>query len=62
VVRGHVSYSGTLVIDARMKPWYPAELFPAPDVAARVTGRWRELFPGGGVEMGSSDHGHLAPP
>jgi 3-polyprenyl-4-hydroxybenzoate decarboxylase len=59
VVRHHVSYDGPVLIDARMKPWYPAELSCRPDVAALVTERWREYFPGGDVEMGDSERGHL---
>ena len=64
--RNHICYRGPLVIDARMKPWYPGELFAAPEVARTVERRWREYFPGGGpgrgVEMGSSDLANLAPP
>ena len=59
VVRHHVSYDGPVLIDARMKPWYPAELSCRPDVAALVTERWREYFPGADVEMGDSEKGHL---
>ncbi len=60
VVRHHVSYEPPVVIDARMKPWYPAELTCRPDIAARVTGRWRDYFPGDAkVEMGDSEKGHL---
>jgi 3-polyprenyl-4-hydroxybenzoate decarboxylase len=59
VVRNHLSYSGPIVIDARMKPWYPAEVSCRPDIAARVSERWREYFPSGGVEMGDSERGHL---
>lgn len=53
------SHTPPLVIDARMKPGYPAELFCDPDTARRVDARWREYFPRGGVEMGDSDRGHL---
>jgi 4-hydroxybenzoate decarboxylase subunit C len=59
VVRHHVSYEGPILIDARMKPWYPAELSCRPDVAAMVTARWREYFPHDRVEMGDSERGHL---
>ena len=34
------------MIDARMKPGFPAELFADPDTAAPVTRRWSEYFPG----------------
>ncbi|MFN8057654.1 MAG: UbiD family decarboxylase [Vicinamibacterales bacterium] len=60
VVRHRVAPSPPIVIDARMKPGYPKELFCDPAVAARVTSRWREYFPGG-QEMGDSDAGHLDP-
>jgi 3-polyprenyl-4-hydroxybenzoate decarboxylase len=59
VVRHHISYEPPIVIDARMKPWYPNEVTCRPDVAATVTRRWREYFPNGGVEMGDSERGHL---
>jgi 3-polyprenyl-4-hydroxybenzoate decarboxylase len=59
VKRHHVSYTPPIVIDARMKPPYPAELFCDPETAERVTRRWTEYFPEGGVEMGDSDRAHL---
>jgi 3-polyprenyl-4-hydroxybenzoate decarboxylase len=59
VVRHHVSYAAPIVIDARMKPWYPAEVSCRPDVAALVSRRWREYFPNRAVEMGDSERGHL---
>lgn len=59
MVRNHVAFTGPMVLDARMKPWYPKEVFCAPDIARRVDERWKEYFPGGGVEMGSSDRGDL---
>lgn len=59
LVRNHVSYVAPVVIDARMKPWYPKELTCRPDVAETVSRRWREYFPGGGVEMGDAERGHL---
>jgi UbiD family decarboxylase len=58
VVRHHVSYTPPVVIDARLKPGFPDELFCRPDVAETVTRRWREYFPAG-VEMGDSARGHL---
>jgi 3-polyprenyl-4-hydroxybenzoate decarboxylase len=58
VVRHHVSYTPPVVIDARLKPGFPDELFCRPDVADTVTRRWREYFPVG-VEMGDSSKGHL---
>ena len=59
VVRNHIAYQGPIVIDARLKPWYPKELSARPDTAALVSSRWKEYFPGPGVEMGDSDRAHL---
>ncbi|MCC7045002.1 MAG: UbiD family decarboxylase [Acidobacteria bacterium] len=59
VVRNHIARSGPIVIDARMKPWYPKEVTCREDVAKKVTDRWREYFPAGHVEMGDSERGHL---
>jgi UbiD family decarboxylase len=59
LVRHHVSYRPPVVIDARMKPWYPKELFADESTAVTVTRRWKEYFPGGKVEMGDSGTGHL---
>ncbi len=59
LVRSQPSWTPPIVIDARMKPDYPKELFCDPDTAALVSRRWREYFPAGGVEMGDSDKGHL---
>ena len=60
IARHHVSYTPPVVIDARMKPSYPSELTCRPDVAQRVTDRWCDYFPGGGVEMGDSENASLA--
>jgi UbiD family decarboxylase len=59
VVRHHICFSAPIVIDARMKPPYPSELFCDPETAAKVSRRWKEYFPNGDVEMGDSDRGHL---
>ena len=59
IVRNHIAYTGPIVIDARMKPWYPKELSCREDIAALVTKRWREYFPAGKVEMGDSERAHL---
>jgi 3-polyprenyl-4-hydroxybenzoate decarboxylase len=59
VVRHHVSYEAPVVIDARLKPSFPKELFCDPETAALVTKRWREYFPQGGIEMGDSAAAHL---
>lgn len=55
VVRNHVVHEGSVIFDARMKPGYPGELFCDPATAATVDRRWRDYFPGGGVEMGDGD-------
>ncbi len=59
VVRNHLTYEPPVVIDARMKPWYPAEVTCRPDVASTVSSRWAEYFPSGKVQMGDSERGHL---
>jgi len=59
VVRHHIAYEPPIVIDARMKPWYPKEVTCRGDIADRVTQRWKDYFPSGGVEMGDSERGHL---
>jgi UbiD family decarboxylase len=58
MVRRHVSYTPPVVIDARLKPDFPEELFCDPETADKVTARWKEYFPDG-MEMGDSDRGHL---
>ena len=58
IVRNHITYSFPIVVDARRQPGFPAELFCSPEIAERVTRRWREYFPQG-VEMGDSDVAHL---
>ena len=57
--RLHASFTPPVVIDARRKPGFPAELGCDPDTAALVTRRWTEYFPGGGVEMGDAETAHL---
>jgi UbiD family decarboxylase len=58
--RHHPSYSGPILIDARLTPGFPDELFCDEETADRVTKRWREYFPSG-VEMGDAATGHLTP-
>ena len=45
VVNNHISYHAPIVIDARMKPWYPKEVEPREDIVKLVDARWREYFP-----------------
>jgi 3-polyprenyl-4-hydroxybenzoate decarboxylase len=59
VVRNHLSFQGPILIDARLKPGFPAELTCREDVAQEVSDRWREYFPSGTVEMGDSEAAHL---
>jgi UbiD family decarboxylase len=59
IARNHVAYQAPIVIDARMKPWYPKELSCDPRTAELVTRRWKEYFPSGTVEMGDSEKAHL---
>jgi UbiD family decarboxylase len=47
VVRHHLAYSAPILIDARTKPGFPAELIVRPDIAELVDSRWREYFPKG---------------
>ncbi|HYO16356.1 MAG TPA: UbiD family decarboxylase [Thermoanaerobaculia bacterium] len=61
IVRHHISYKPPVLIDARMKPWYPEELFADEETAATVTRRWKDYFPDGNVDMGDSGMGHLTP-
>jgi UbiD family decarboxylase len=59
IIRNHIAYTAPVVIDARMKPWYPKELSCREDIADLVTRRWREYFPSVKVTMGDSERGHL---
>jgi 3-polyprenyl-4-hydroxybenzoate decarboxylase len=45
VKNNHISYHSPIVIDARMKPWYPKEVEPREDIVRLVDSRWREYFP-----------------
>jgi UbiD family decarboxylase len=59
LIHHHASLSAPLAIDARMKPWYPEELFCDEATARLVDRRWKEYFPGREVPMGDSSRGHL---
>lgn len=59
IVRNHVSYDFPIAIDARLKPWFPAEVSADAQTAATVSRRWREYFPDGRVEMGDAERAHL---
>ena len=58
LIRHHTSYTPPILIDARLKPGFPDELFCDEATAETVTRRWKEYFPGG-QEMGDSDRAHL---
>jgi UbiD family decarboxylase len=59
LVSNHLAFTPPILIDSRKKATYPEELFCDEATAALVTRRWKEYFPGGGVEMGDSDRAHL---
>lgn len=40
----HIGYTAPVVIDARMKPWYPKEVEPREDIVNLVDHRWSEYF------------------
>jgi 3-polyprenyl-4-hydroxybenzoate decarboxylase len=44
VNRHHIGYEFPIVIDARMKPGYPDELFPREDIVELVDRRWKEYW------------------
>jgi hypothetical protein len=60
IVRNHIAYEPPIVIDARMKPWYPKEVSCRDDIARLVSNRWHEYFPSRRIEMGDAERGHLA--
>ena len=60
-MRHHPVLHPPIVIDARLKPGFPDELFCDGPTAERVSQRWREYFPSG-VEMGNSATAHLDAP
>ena len=44
VKNNHIGYEGPIVIDARMKPWYPKEVEAREDIVKLVDSRWSEYF------------------
>ncbi|HKX84152.1 MAG TPA: UbiD family decarboxylase [Pyrinomonadaceae bacterium] len=44
VQHNHIGYEPPVVIDARMKPWYPKEVEPLEDIVLTVDKRWNEYF------------------
>lgn len=59
ILRHHISYSGPILIDARMKPSYPPELECDPETKKKVDHNWKRYFPEG-MEMGESDAAHVS--
>lgn len=51
--RHHISYSGSILIDARMKPSYPEEVLVDDETDKLVSSKWNKYFPDG-MEMGES--------
>ncbi len=45
IINNHIVYKSPMVIDARMKPWYPKEVEARDDIIKLVDDRWREYFP-----------------
>jgi len=60
VVRHHIVHEPPVLIDARRKPSFPAEVSCDPDTAALVSRRWSEYFPAG-MAMGDAERAHLDP-
>ena len=58
IKRHHIHYEPPIVIDSRIKPNYPKELFCSEEIKEKVNKRWNEYFPKG-MAMGSSDYGNL---
>ncbi|ACV61851.1 UbiD family decarboxylase [Desulfofarcimen acetoxidans DSM 771] len=44
IVNNKIEYRGPVIIDARMKPFYPDELLPREDIVKLVEERWSEYF------------------
>jgi UbiD family decarboxylase len=40
----HIGYRAPIVLDARMKPWFPREVEPDPETVRSVDRRWGEYF------------------
>jgi menaquinone biosynthesis decarboxylase len=44
IKHNHLAYTAPIIIDARMKPWYPAEVETRDDIKRLVDKRWDEYF------------------
>lgn len=60
-VGNHLSLAPPILIDARLRPGFPEELFCDEATLSKVTERWSRYFPPGGkrVEMGDSQQADL---
>jgi 3-polyprenyl-4-hydroxybenzoate decarboxylase len=58
--RFHVSLSSPLVLDCRIKPWYPPALEPLPETVKRVDALWPRIFPGGHTLSSESASGSVS--
>jgi 4-hydroxybenzoate decarboxylase subunit C len=43
--RFHVRLSAPIVIDCRLKPWFPPAVEPLPETVARVDALWSKIYP-----------------
>ncbi|MCV4690752.1 hypothetical protein OFC38_31880, partial [Escherichia coli] len=44
IINNHIVYQPPIVIDARMKPWYPAEVTADDATIELVNSRWSKYF------------------
>ncbi|MER3431791.1 MAG: 4-hydroxybenzoate decarboxylase, partial [Blastocatellia bacterium] len=44
IINNHIAFKPPIVIDARTKPWYPAEVEPLDATVKLVNRRWAEYF------------------
>jgi len=54
IQHNHVVHRGPILMDARMKPDFPSELFCDEETASLVSRRWKEYFPENRVQMGET--------
>ena len=45
--RFHVSLSTPVVLDCRIKPWYPPIVEPLDETVSKVDALWPKIFPAG---------------
>ncbi len=45
--RFHVGLSAPILLDCRVKPWFPPVVEPLPETVERVDALWPKIFPGG---------------